>query len=612
MALTAEQRDIIKSIGKRPLLVLAGPGTGKTEILSCAVLYLLRNGLANKREITAIAFTTKAAGGMRDRLKALGLAREKQPLVCTLHSLSMRILRERGVEIGVPNEFMIADEYESKLLFRDAIMDADSRALINLKALHHKMSLLKAKRKGPEDIPKGLLKHVYLRYQKLLRFHSALDFQDLIVEVCKVLETSEEVRSAYQHKAEYLLVDEFQDINRAEYRFIQLLAGHPDGLLVVGDDSQSIYSWRGGDPEIILSFCRDFPGATEKPMTICFRCPEKIIKGADEFIKRKFPLIAQQHNPEPIRILDCKSDVQESRCICEWIETAVRNGDYRPRDIAILFRGGDIADKVADGLTQASIPIVRPSPEETAHVREFIACLRLIANRKDSLALRVCLASPLAAGIGDKGLKKLRRYAEINGCSFWEALAAACSDDSFKIWHKPLKAFASMLDEMSKIASAKKLSELLRAVATRLGYEKEARIEKMIRNSQLIPDNQNLGDYIQEIRGLRGEKAADPRESAEDVDDAVLFITTHSVKGLERKVIFVIGMEEGRFPQANAHIDEQRRLFYVAMTRAKEKLFLCSARKREGRSAQGLSFCDRSCFISEIPRCYRQLVQTGN
>ena len=440
MCLTEEQRDIVGTMGK-PLLVLAGPGTGKTKVLSHRILHLLRNNLARKEQIIGITFTTKAAEQMKERLEDLGLANEDQPLICTLHSLCMRMLRDNGVEIDIPENFMVADEYESSLILNDAIYDIDANLVKRTKKFSRKILLSKAQRRQPDDVSSGLFKKIYARYQELLRIHFALDFKDLIVQAHELFQVSEETRNTYQAKTQHLLVDEFQDINDAEYSLIKYLAGTAKGLFVVGDDKQSIYGWRGGNPQIILGFTKDIPQAIQKPMTICFRCPEKIIRGADEFIKRDPQLIPQQTNPEPIWVLNRKSDVQEAKYVSEWIKNAIRNGKYSPKDIAVLCRGGDIADKIVRRLTDEGIPMIRPSPEETIHVHEFVACLRLIVDRRDSLALRVCLASKLAKGIGRKGIKELRDYAEDTDCSFWGALIVAKSNSSFARWHKPLREF---------------------------------------------------------------------------------------------------------------------------------------------------------------------------
>jgi len=612
MLLTTQQTNIIEeSIGK-PTLVLAGPGTGKTEILAQKILHLLNENLASKQEITGITFTTKAAEQMKKRLTELGLSAEDRPLICTLHSLSVRVLKDKGNEIGIPEEFTIADGYESFLVLSDAIFDIDPRVKGKIKEYSNKILLLKADKKSPADCKDDLTKNIYTRYQELLRFHSALDFQDLILEACKLLETSVEAKNYYQKKIKNLLIDEFQDINRSEYSLVKLLANEGNGLFVVGDDKQSIYSWRGGDPKIILGFTQDFDESIEKPMTICFRCPEKIIKGADKFIKRQPPLNPYHKDSESIKVLDCKSDIQESRYISEWIESAIKNNQYVPKDIAVLYRGGDIADKIVENLTKANIPITRPSPEETRHIREFIACLKLIVDRRDSLALRVCLASKLAKGIGNKAIKNIRDYAETNKCSLWNAIIIAKGDNSFRRWHRPIKAFIQLFETLSATASKVKLNKLLYDVANSFEYDKELRIIEIIKKSEQIPDDWSLYNFIQKIRGLKGEKSADPRESGEEEVDAVLFITMHSVKGLERKVIFVLGMEKRSFPQLDGDIEEQRRLFYVAMTRAREKLFLCYAKKREGKSAQGYNFDDKSPFIYDIPDSYREFVQPDN
>jgi len=218
----------------------------------------------------------------------------------------------------------------------------------------------------------------------------------------------------------------------------------------------------------------------------------------------------------------------------------------------------------------------------------------------------VCLASKLAKGIGNKAIKKLREYAEANNCSFWNALTLAQNDSSFKRWHKPLKTFNRFFEGLSATAAKTDIKNLLWVVAEKLGYKKETRIVEIIKKSETIPNDWSLYNFIQNIRGLRGEKTADPRESGEGENNTVLFISTHSVKGLQKKVIFVLGMEKENFPKLNEDIEEQKRLFYVAMTRAKEKLFLCYAKKREGKVAHGYSFYDKSPFLYEIPEEYRE------
>lgn len=608
MPLTEEQKDIVESVGK-PMVVLAGPGTGKTEVLAHRILHLLKQNLVSKEKIIGVTFTTKAAEQMQNRLVELGLIVENQPLICTLHSLSMKMLKNNESESDIPEEFVIADEYESSLVLIDAINDVNP-IVVRKKNFSKKILLLKAQRKQPSHISDGLFKKIYTRYQELLRFYFALDFQDLIMNACKLLEICQETRNTYNTKCTHLLVDEFQDINRAEYSLIRLLADKSTGLFVVGDDKQSIYGWRGGDPKIILGFTNDFVGAIQKLMTICFRCPEKIIRGADEFIKRKPPLNPQQKDSEPIYILDCKSDVQEAKYISQWIKNAVERGEYEPKDIAILYRGGDIADKIAASLAKANLRIIKPSPEETKHVREFIACLRLIIDRRDSLALRVCLATKLAKGIGNKAIKSIRAYAETNECSLWNALIVAKTDVSFKRWHKSLRVFNQLFDNLSAIASKVEIIKLLFKVAESLEYEKEPRIVEIVKKSERTPlDGWSLYDFVQEIRGLKGEKSADPRESSEEENDAILFITMHSVKGLQRKVVFILGMEKGSFPKLDGDIEEQRRLCYVAMTRSKQKLFLCYAKKREGKAAQGYNFYDKSPFIFDIPNFYRKFIR---
>jgi len=343
-------------------------------------------------------------------------------------------------------------------------------------------------------------------------------------------------------------------------------------------------------------------------MTTCFRCLDTIMLGALALIRnnkdrRDKELKPINRNADPIKFLDCKSDVQEARWIAEWIKENIEGKEYEPKDIAILYRGGDIADKIVEEVKKFDILLVRPSPEETKPQREFIAYLRLVTDRHDSLALRLCLSSKRAKKIGPKAIKKLRDYAESNNYELWDALIIAQKENEFKRWRRHLKAFVDLIEQLNKKLSQLPLTEFLTQVAKTLGYEKEPRIKEIIERSKDLPEGSSLSAFLENLRGKRGEKTAERKESAEDKENAVLFITMHSVKGLERKVVFVIGMEKGEFPKSNSNVEE-RRLFYVAMTRAKDKLFLCYAKKREGQSAQGVNFYDPSPFIFEIPEEY--------
>mgnify|MGYP000052907327 CR=1 FL=1 len=271
---------------------------------------------------------------------------------------------------------------------------------------------------------------------------------------------------------------------RDRYHLIKLLAGEGNGLFLLGDDDQSIYTFRGGTPKIILGFTKDFKKCRGKVMTTCFRCPDTIILGALALIsnnkdRRNKELKPINRNADPIKFLDCKSDVQEARWIAEWIKESIDGKEYEPKDIAILYRGGDIADKIPEEVVKFDIPLNRPSPEETKHQREFIAYLRLVVDRRDSLALRVCLSSKRAENIGPKAIKKLRDYAESNNCELWDTLIMAQKEDEFKRWRKYLKAFVDLIEQLNKKLSQLPLSEFLIQVAKTLGYEKEPRIKEM-------------------------------------------------------------------------------------------------------------------------------------
>ena len=613
--LNSKQQQIVRyPVGK--LLVLAGPGTGKTEVLTHRIAYLITHENIHTNEILAITFSKKATNEMSTRLMNFDGLEEEQPRVSTLHAEALRILSR----IDVSRNFIIADNYESLLLLKDASEDLQRNLGIKeLRKVIDWIRIQKANNKLPEDIVDEDLqvdKEIYERYEELLTFNCAIDLDGLALKVVRALHRNGLLPSSYSSQVKHLLVDEYQDINQVEFKLIQFLAKDADSFFVVGDDDQSIYGWRGADPTIIREFEDTFQGSQVETLIESIRCPEHILKGAQAIISRdqttrQKTIQAGRGEGAPIHVLYSSSEIREACWIANWIEERVSAGNIEPRDIAMLCNNLKLADDVISQLRRRGIKVTYWKSGgifKDKNIRDILAHIRIIIDRNDNLALRRCLESRTGRGIGNEGVRKLRSIAEKNGHSLWYVLTHANDHLELKYWRSRslFERFVTTIDELHSESTRLELDEVIDQIARKLGIPTLDSVDILKTFARSLPANTNLQNFLKEVNKNRGLDLAGGGAEPEKNENTVAVMSIHSAKGLTFDVIFLLGCDEGILPNPNQDINEQRRLCYVAMTRARKDLFLCHAKRR---TVHGLEFPSPSNFIIEIPGEHKEEIE---
>lgn len=601
------QRSAVTHRGE-PLLVLAGPGSGKTEVLTHRIAYLLNHCNVAPQEILAVTFSRRAANNMRECLEDLGVLGESQPRVSTLHSEALRVLGR----VGSFFKFLV-DEYEAKMLIRDAAFDLNlDVSYRSLKEFKEQIQLLKGANKLPEEIPEddsetSTIRQVYERYEQLLGFNHAIDLDGLVLRVVRVLEEADENRNHAQ--ARYLLVDEYQDINRAEYRFIQILAENAESLFVVGDDDQSIYGWRGANPTIIREFCDCFEGASVEILERSFRCPDHILAGALSIVSfdpghHEKPLCSAVGEGSLIHVVNSPSEVAEAAGIAEWIS----HTDTDLNKIAVLSKMLSLAEPLSGILGGYGINATFWKSWDLFardEVRNILAYIRFLVDSNDNLPLRMAMQNP-RRGIGPVAIRNLRHIAEKNQCSLWDIIVEADHYRDLSRWSSNLRRFVSTIEEIRERCNNLDVDGVIRLIAHEIGASRHANVEKLREFAQSLSPDISPQDFLSEVNKNRGVDLAGGGAEPEEDRNAVALMSMHSAKGLTYDVVFMLGMDEEIFPNLTQNINEQRRLCYVAMTRARKELFLCHSRRRSGPPAHGLNFYNPSRFIFNIPNEHKE------
>lgn len=612
---TEEQQAAIKHLGS-PLIVLAGPGTGKTTVLALRVLFLLNQGLAVSEQILAVTFTTKAAAEMRDRLIRYGLPEKQHPGIATLHAVAARILHQQADIVGLPSDFLVTDGGECKLVLDDASTFAAKEMRLDIEIVRKAITdLRQAWYKGltPSEVTGGPLRSLYSNYNDLMQFYRATDFDGLLTSALIILRTNSDALEKYRSMAKFLLIDEYQDINGAQHELLKLLTGKLSGVFAVGDDDQSIYSWRGGSPRLILDFSKSFPGASQITLALCQRCPGYILHGALGVISKNKNRIEKGLKPvgtegEKIRFLVSKSENAEAKWIAEWIKAQVEAKTYLPSDVTVLSTDPTISELAFREVLKCGVKAVRKAgnPINSWPVRIIMSLIRTAADTSDNLAVRRSLQDGPVKGIGPKAFETILFTAKTKNSSIWEVLLTP-KESGLSKWEKPLKEFVRWVQELSQMNQTTDLSEIVRTLGDALGVAEDENVKWLLKKAASLPAGARFDDFIDYIRS---QVALDVTEEspADQASDAVCFLTTYLVKGLESKVVFVIGLEKDLFPDRQKDLEEQRRLFYVAMTRAKSELFLCTARMRKVR---GLQFYEPSPFLADIPKQYTVMIDNS-
>ncbi len=660
--LNPAQREAVVNF-RGPSLIIAGAGSGKTRVLTARIAYMIEQGVA-PHNILALTFTNKAANEMRERIEGMVGRRSRYIVMGTFHSVFLRILRTEADRIGYPPAFTIYDTTDSVSLVRTIckeLMLPDD--VYKPKGVYAKISRLKndlitpkvyeedpvfltddRKRQQPQFI------EVYKRYVARCRANAAMDFDDLLLNMAMLFKQNPDVLARYQEIFKYILVDEYQDTNHVQYLIVKNLAKAHGNICVVGDDSQSIYSFRGARIENILNFKKDFPAAQVYKLEQNYRSTQTIVNAANSVIGRntssrdlKKDCFSEGETGENIKLIKAYTDREEAELVAAEIKEIGRGGTQW-EDIAVLYRVNARSRVVEESLRRRDIPykIYRGhSFFDRKEIKDLLGYFRLIVNPRDDEAFKRIINYP-KRGIGDTTVERIAAAARDNGLSMWEmttAMQAEAATDDDKKLAKKTAAFMELIHGLALERLQRSLYDFGREVAVRSGIMGGFKAEN---TPEAVSALENIDELLNSMEIFREQKAKEAEEAGTpaadyvaqneayaseatleewlqsvalmtdmDADEPenrnkVTLMTVHSAKGLEFRTVFIVGMEEEQFPSlregSQTELEEERRLFYVALTRAREAAFLSYS---ESRFVHGnMTFCRPSRFLREIDAKY--------
>jgi DNA helicase II / ATP-dependent DNA helicase PcrA len=625
-SLNPTQLDAVKHT-EGPLLILAGAGSGKTRVLTHRVAYILDQGLAAPEEVLAITFTNKAAGEMKDRVALLVGPDSRKMWVSTFHAFCARILRVHAEKLGYRREFTIYDGGDQVRLVKRCIIElGKDPKRFNPRSFQAQISAAKNVLMTPDDYLRSTegyiaenIAEVYDLYQKRLYENNAMDFDDLIMQAVALLEIFPEVRERYQTRFKYIHVDEYQDTNHAQYRLVNILAAAHRNLCVVGDDDQSVYSWRGADIRNILDFERDYPEAKVVKLEQNYRSTQTILDAANAVVannssRKPKELWTAGNQGERIRIFTAADEYAEARFVVSEIERLVDSG-ASPRDVAVFYRTNAQSRALEDVLVREGVPyqiVGGVRFYERAEIKDAMAYLAVISNPADAGALERIINVP-KRGLGSTSVARLQEHARRNGISLYEALAEADAVDLTGAAKKACRAVRDLFEGWRVAAREVPPVELIGAVLDESGYRAELEAENTVEAESRLENLEELINAAREyerfdpeptLEGFLQEQALySDQDTLSTEGGQVALMTLHNAKGLEFDHVFVVGMEEGTFPHARSldeqNLEEERRLCYVGITRARETLILSYAKLRSNWGEREYQMPSR--FLSEIP-----------
>ena len=613
-----------------PLLILAGAGSGKTRVLTHRIAYLLEQGLAAPDEVLAITFTNKAAAEMKDRVALLVGPDSRKMWVSTFHAFCARVLRVHAEKLGYRREFTIYDSGDQVRLVRRCIVEVGKDPKrFNPRSFHAQISTAKNLLLDASDYLRQTegymaenVAEVYDLYQKRLYENNAMDFDDLIMQTVALLEVFSEVRERYQRRFKYVHVDEYQDTNHAQYRLVNILAAAHSNLCVVGDDDQSVYSFRGADIRNILDFERDYPEAKVVRLEQNYRSTQTILDAANAVVannasRKVKELWTAGEEGERIRVFTAADDYAEARFVVSEILRLVDSGASL-RDVAVFYRTNAQSRTLEDVLVREGVPyqiVGGVRFYERAEIKDAMAYLSVISNQNDSVSLERIVNVP-KRGLGATSVARMQEYAARNGISLYDALSEA---DEAGLTGKARKACSEVreLFEGWRVAAREvPPSEIIEAVLDESGYRAEFQSENTVEAESRLENLQELVNAAAEyervepeatLDGFLQEQALFSEADRLTGEGRVTLMTLHNAKGLEYEHVFVVGMEEGTFPHARSmdeqNLEEERRLAYVGITRAKKTLTLSYARVRSTYGEREYQMPSR--FLSEIPEKFK-------
>ena len=632
-------QDILKGLNDKqyeavintegPCLVIAGAGSGKTKVLTHKIAYLIGEKGAKPWDILAITFTNKAANEMKERIANLVGDDAKDIWMGTFHSICVRILRRFIDRIGFDSSFIIFDTSDQRTLVKNCMKDlAIDDKLFNDRSVLSEISNAKNEMLEPEqytaransDFRKEKIATVYELYQKRLKENNAIDFDDIINYTIKILMENPDVLEYYSNKFKYVLVDEYQDTNKAQFTLVTLLASKNGNITVVGDNDQGIYSFRGADISNILNFERDFPGTKIIKLEQNYRCTGNILKAANSVIKNnevkyKKELWTQNEEGNLPKVYQADNEYDEATYIVTQIEHLKREEYYKYSDFSILYRMNTQSRAIEDILRRENVPykiVGGLKFYERKEIKDIIAYLRLIQNSADNLSLKRIINEP-KRGIGKTSLDKVEALAEQNETSMYEVIKHADQYGLNRVYLNS-REFINVIEELKDKKDQLVISELIKTTLKKTGYTKALEEENTIEAENRI---ENLEEFLTVAiefeeeyaenslsQFLEGITLSSDIDNVEEDEDSVTLMTLHSAKGLEFPVVFLVGMEEGIFPGYKSisepkELEEERRLCYVGITRAKEHLYLTCSKQRTIFGST--SYNPVSRFLKEIP-----------
>jgi DNA helicase-2/ATP-dependent DNA helicase PcrA len=597
-----------------PLLVLAGAGSGKTKVITHKFAYLVKSKKFSPESILTVTFTNKAAREMSDRIGNL-VGRDMKPFwIGTLHSQCSRILRKEIKAIGYGNDFSIYDEDDRCNLIRHILKEFKIYEAL-YKGVSSRINFLKASLVDAEDFLSSgdgygfdeKLAKVYVRYQDELKRSNSLDFDDLIMLTVKLFEEKPNLLKKYHEQFPYVLVDEFQDLNFAQYNLIKILALQNRNICAVGDDDQSIYKFRGAEVKHILDFEKDFPGTKVVRLERNYRSTQNILDVANAVIstnarRKKKKLWTDRKAGEMVRFCWLNTEEEEAKHIAKVIKEFYLKGTQTYKDIGILYRVNLQSRAIEDALREAGLPyhvVGGISFYQRKEIKDLIAYVRLVTNHGDNVSLRRIINIP-SRGIGAATLLKIENEAKKKSLCLFDAIQFCIKSNTMVTSTRDkLNKFVHMIEKLSSV-NYKSASDILKNVAEKSEYMALLDEEKRQNISELVSlaDGKNIQEFIDRASLLTNlDHTSD--------GNCISLMTLHNAKGLEFPVVFVTGLEEGLLPYFKANgnddeISEERRLLYVGMTRAKDFLVLSGAHKR--RFYAKLQDQEPSRFLQDIPR----------